>query len=88
MFFKFGEIRQLIFGEYIQSYLIIFFFFFYRVFIFGMGDVCLIELIWDVVKVGNGKVMFVKDSDRLQLKVIKFLLCILYNVMMLKVGFV
>lgn len=67
--------------------LIIFFFFLHRVFTFGMGDGCSTELIRDVAKAGNGKATFVKDSDRLQSKVIKSLLCILYNVMTSKAGF-
>lgn len=67
--------------------LIIFFFFLHRVFTFGMGDGCSTELIRDVAKAGNGKATFVKDSDRLQSKVIKSLLCILYNVMTSRAGF-
>lgn len=58
-----------------------------RVFTFGMGDGCSTELIRDVAKAGNGKATFVKDSDRLQSKVIKSLLCILYNVMTSRAGF-
>uniref|UniRef100_K1Q7V6 von Willebrand factor A domain-containing protein 5A n=1 Tax=Magallana gigas TaxID=29159 RepID=K1Q7V6_MAGGI len=44
-----------------------------RVFTFGMGDGCSTELIRDVAKAGNGKATFVKDSDRLQSKVMSVL---------------
>lgn len=44
-----------------------------RVFTFGIGDGCSNELIRDVAKAGNGKATFVKDSDRLQSKVMSVL---------------
>ncbi|XP_061170037.1 von Willebrand factor A domain-containing protein 5A-like [Saccostrea echinata] len=40
-----------------------------RVFTFGIGDGCSTELIREVAKVSNGKATFLKDSDRLQSKV-------------------
>ncbi|XP_061170036.1 von Willebrand factor A domain-containing protein 5A-like [Saccostrea echinata] len=40
-----------------------------RVFTFGIGDGCSTELIREVAKASNGKATFVKDTDRLQSKV-------------------
>ncbi|XP_061169715.1 von Willebrand factor A domain-containing protein 5A-like [Saccostrea echinata] len=46
-----------------------------RVFTFGIGNGCSTELIRDVAKAGKGKATFVRDSERLQNKVMSVMKC-------------